>query len=382
ALYKTHFPLVARWPVEDLWPMVGVIELAWSFAPQKCLDFIDQHLLPCPEMDDLTRQCLHDLPEWDLESVQRIQTLALRASEERLWWAEDYVYLISDHNPDLAPLLASTLFSRRLDELNQNDQDADTERRTRNPLESTNEWHDLPAVAEAAPVVFLRELWSWFVKVATQWYGCAPSSLLNHYGHISHIYYPRSGPHMHRPVLKAFETAVQDCARLKPHRFVEITHAAWTIDNGPIQIMLARGLTEAARTIPAVGLKFLSSDARRLSLGCHSLGDDSYSFELIRAIGPWLDSQQLLEMETLIRHWSQYRPGIELCEDQLEWDRESRLRLLTAIPEDIRSSELSAFIASELSELPNALRKPTRMPWGFVSNISPISKDEMNTADD
>lgn len=384
AFHKLHFPAIARWPTEDLWPLIVVIEDAWTFAAQQCFDFIDRYLLPHPDKDELTWRCMRELAEWDLKSVERVQTLIRRAKPGRLWWGEDIAYLISAQTPELAPLVVSTLLRRSLDNRKSSaytsvDQSAT---RNRSPLECSNEWYELPSVAEAAPITFLRELWPWFVDVAEIWHHGSVSSVLNDYGKTSFNFDRTSQSHFHYPVLDAIEVAVLACSRTAPDEFLQITRSTWEIENGLVQVMLVRGLTEAAASIPGVALDFLSSDARRLSLGCYTRGYEYFSYELINAVSPHLNAHQLQQLESLIRQWSQYRPDAELCDSQVEWDREARLRLLMAIPADRQSPDLAAFIVRELDELPNALRKPARFQGGFVESIAPMSKDEMRTADD
>lgn len=384
AFHKTHLPTVARWPVEELWNLIPIIEEAFHFAREECLEFIDKHLLPDPQKDELTWRCLHVLPDWDDKAVGRIQTLIRRAPAGRLWWGEDFAYVISDQQPDLAPKVVSTLLWR---EIEQGDTKTIGESESRrsissNPLESANSWYKLAAVADASPIEFLRELWPWFLEVAKLYYDSSTSTVLNEFRGRSPIFDRDVRWNHSRPILESIEAATLKCASLSAADFLTITRASWAIDSEMVQIMLARGLAEAAHREPAMGLEFLSTDSRRLALGCFSRGDEFYSCHLITALCDHLSDNRIRDLERLICNWSQYRPKAELCSDQFEWDREARLRLLLAIPEGKRSAELNTFIESEVGELPNAMRVRRRIGGGFIQRLSPMSKEEMRVAGD
>src|SRR5262249_25582083 len=96
---------------------------------------------------------------------------------------------------------------------------------------------------------------------------------------------------------------------------------------------------------------------------------------------PRLDAPGQQRLEQMILSFSIYRDGIELSDEQREWDREARLRLLTSIPEEQMSAAVSALVHREKPSLPhwNAAALG-RSRAGHVREIPPISKDEMAVA--
>ena len=104
--------------------------------------------------------------------------------------------------------------------------------------------------------------------------------------------------------------------------------------------LLIRGLCLAVAKNPGIGLEYLAEDRRRFSVDSYESGRQSASMTLIATLATHLDRDGRLRLEQLILSWSMYRDGIELSQEQREWDREARLCLLTAIPPELLRSAL------------------------------------------
>lgn len=385
ALRSTHFPTVMRWEVTDAWPMIGVIEEAWRFAHDDCFRLIEEYWLVDTARDELTWRALHEIDRWDQRSVDVIRRLIRRAKKEHIWWAVDMVYLISADQPQLAPQVVAEVLEKQLDEATTKTQGScpDEElsfqmpRSTHSPLDLSGDWHELPAVAEAAPTEFLRSTWSWFTRVAVEFHSGCPSSVVQEFGGwIRAFDQAESG--RHRPLASSILMAVEETASSDPQAFLEITRSSWEIENRPIQSLLACGLAKAAADLPKAALDFLCSDPRRLHLGTYDAGEQADSVALIKAVGPHLDEPGLRRLESTILSWSLFRPDVELEQmDELP-EREARLRLLKAIPERFLTPTTVAFVRREETEIRDWDWEPFRAGRpAMVKEVPPLTKEQM-----
>ncbi len=246
----------------------------------------------------------------------------------------------------------------------------------RSPLQSTQIWYDLTAVAEAAPVEFLRDGWVWFVETCEQFHATNHSMVLYEYdGWLSELDPKPNHPESTIPA--AFSLAVNAVAKSHQDEFVQITKGSWKSQNAVVHRLIAQGLRLVADRNPRIGLEYLSGDPRRFVLGDTESHRASDSTALVAALAKYLPKTDLPKLIDLIRKWSRYRDNVEIEECQNVWDREARLRLLDAIPPDRRDSELAAFIESEKVALPNWDEKHIHARSGWVRRIPPITKEAM-----
>jgi nucleoside phosphorylase len=372
AFRSTHFPTIMQQDVQNQWPMVGVINAAWKGAHAECLDLVSAYWFSDPAKDELTLSVMQQLDRWDTREFEMACALVRRATpiEGRLWWAEHFVSLASASRPDLAP----RLFIVTMEAL-----DAHGDGLTHSPLELHNDWYDLPEVAEAAPVDFLRAGWSWVVDICTGFHNSYSSSVLYRYdGYCMSLdetdYRPES------PVLAAFVAAIEATAKAEPAVFVEITKSSWESENGVVHRLIQLGLASVAATMPGQCLQYLAGDRRRLWVGSRESQGQSESMGIISALARSLAPAHKMELESLIVDYSQYRDGQTLSAEQVEWDREARLRLLDALPADLQSAEVSQLIESEKLALPGWDRPVPAGRSGFVREVPPMNKEEMASA--
>jgi hypothetical protein len=373
ALRHTHFPAIMAWQTNAQWPMVAVIAASWSFAHQECLELIGRYWLPYSDKDELTWHALSQIDRWDDASVEMICKVIRRAAgTERLWWAEDVVYKVSADQTALAPRVFEAIVNRPTH--------VDAETTSRSPLENGNDWHDLPAVAEAAPVEFLRAAWPWFVRVVQRCHTSAPSSVLNEYGgHCMAL--DRDIACLRYPLLEAILLAVKGCARLEPKAFVGIVKAACPTENQVIHRVLAAGFAELAGQSAGVALEYLLADPRRFLLGSYRNGQAD-SAALVEAIAVACDDSSRRALENAIISWAPYRSAQEIDEVRDKYAREWRLRLLAAIPEQLLSETTAALVREEKIALPEWNREVSWIRSGGIREIPSLSKDQIRTATD
>lgn len=380
ALRDTVLPMVMSWKAHEQWPMIGLIGDAWRFAREDCLKLVESYWLNDPEKDALTWQALREIDHWDQRTVDMICQVIRRSGidGDRLWWAEDMVYRISEDQPELAPQVFLAVTER---DVTKSATEGQSRGRPSSPLDSSNTWYKLPDVAAAAPVGFLRTAWQWFVKTAVEYHSSNPSSVLNVYGgHLHSLDPERRG--LDCPVTTAFVAAITETAKTDPNSFLDITRSSRSTENGPVQRILARGFAAIAVQFPEIAFEFLIEDTRRFMLGNFSDEEPSDTTALVAAIASNWSENGRQKLEAAILSWTEYRPGVELEDCQRTWDREARLRLLKAIPENLLSIEVAEFVRKEECDLPEWNRKRRRSHFGSVREIPPLTKDEMEKASD
>ena len=370
ALRGTHLPAVMRGDIQLQWPMVGVINGAWRSDHDACFDLVKNNWYPDPEKDPLTHRVLRQTDKWGADELEMASTLIRRSKDtgDRLFWAEQMVYDVSEVQPEMAPRLFVDTMIKLAESSNEH-----------NPLESNRSWYDLPGVAEAAPIPFLRAGWDWFVSTCEKHHHGAVSSVLYRYEGYS-LSLDENSRRPESPVLSAYLASIEGTATADPSAFAEITRPSWASENAVVHRMLIRGLTSVVESKPEVGLEYLAGDRRRFQVGSYYSEKRSDSVKLITALTPVLNPVGMRRLESLIVEWTQYRDGQELSDEQREWDREDRLHLLDAIPVSLRSADIARLVDSEKAELPGWDRKLPRSRSGFVRETSPLTKDQMAEA--
>jgi nucleoside phosphorylase len=378
ALVKSHFPIVMAGAVENQWQMIGVISDAWDIDRDACLGLIERFWLPDATKDQLTWRTMNELGQWDEKSVDVVLTLIRRAAHlARIWWVESLVTLISEDKPQLAPRVFIEAAERQFPPLGAGEERSSHRRNS--PLESHQEWYDLPAVANAAALEFLKAGWTWLVRICEEYHSGYPGSVLNRYAGWCFSLDNRDA-RPDAPVLTAFCAAIDGAAAEAPEQFVEITTESWASENAVVHRLIIRGLCIVAQTRPEIGLKYLSEDARRFELGSHESHEQSASISLIKAMVPRLGVEERTQLEQMIFAWSMYREEVDLDEDRDRWNQEARLRLLSAFPDELLSAETAHWVRSARLQLPEWNQQIASGGFGFVREIPPVSKEQMVTA--
>lgn len=250
------------------------------------------------------------------------------------------------------------------------------------PLESLQHWYHLPGVAEATPREFLREGWDWLVQVCERFHRGPASTVLNHYvGYCLAMDEERDRPEP--SILSAFWAAIDLIADGHSEEFVEITKGSWTSESAVLHLLIIRGLLLVAKHNPHLSLDYLIGDDRRFGLGGHSGRNQTESIKLIAELAQRLDREDLQRLYERILVYSQYRKDADLITKQTDWDRETRLRLLDAIPKSVRTPDMDTFIEKEKKLFPEWHEITSHRPKsGFVHRVPPITKDSMLVASD
>ena len=379
-LHKSHFPDIMGGSLNQQWAILGVINNAWNYAREECINLLEKYWLPDSTKDEFSWRALAEIGEWNENTVEMACKLIRRAESgdrNRLWWAEYLVSLISENKPKLAPRVFLETVSRLA---LTTDENGDHDKRwAQSPLESSYSWHELPAVAEAAPTEFLREGWEWLVQICEEYHTHRSSTVLLEYiGSCSSL--DERPFRTDAPIMIAFCTAIDTVAMADPKVFCDITKASWVSDNAVVHRLLIRGLCLVVREHPEIGIEYFQGDRRRFNVGSHESHRQSDSIKLVSELAPRLTVDERQNLENMILNWSQYGDEIDLCEKRKEWDREARLRLLTSIPPKLLSRQTHDLVEREKIALTNWDHQMSGGRTGFVHVIPPITKEEMLTA--
>jgi hypothetical protein len=404
-LSERHIPKCMQEPKERAWPLAYVIQDAWTFARDKCLDLIELYWLVDSSKDLLTWQTFSELTNWDDRAIRDVCIVAGR-TEINDHFLLHLVTNISEHAPGLAPTVFRAAIERELarlevtidTELSVADPDMDDGANSasrsrfrhadqfRKILERRSGFYGLPNVAEAAPREFVESMWPCFVRVISHALADSHDVLLQ-YRDLLAVHADLDDPNYDHqfPVLAAMQSAIVGLSEANPSLYLDFVKQAGSVDAMPVQVLLCRGLCNIAVAEPDACLDFLLEDPRRLIVGNFE-DRHKYSRELIAGVARHLSEQQLLRLEDGIHSWTMYRP--ERIKDdpstefnRRKWERENRLRLLKTLPFDRVSGRTRAIILAEEAALPD-YRDQDHVSAGPSRIDSPMSPDQMAAASD
>lgn len=377
AFKHSHLPSIMSKPASEQWPLLSVLINAWQFDWDTVFTLVKEHWTKHSEFDGMTLRVMERSAKWTPDVLTLIERLATRIKHNhgRSYQIESIVGIMSVDAPEDAARLAARVVSTSTKE------QPESKSRLNSPLESRDGWYDLAEIAKAAPAVFLVEITPWLVATAQEFHNGYGGSALKHYvgscWSLDDRDYPRESP-----VLTAIQSGVDLVSKENPEKFVSLFRRYWQSENAIVHRVFIDGLMNVVDACTEDVFEYLMSDDRRFAVGQHGDTQDSQSVQLINQLFPHLSEGQRTRVIDKIRGWSKYKSEIEPCDSQREWDRESRLHLLNAIPAEFRSESLSNFIESEKGALPNWDREIERGHSGWVKTVPPMERAEMETASD
>ncbi|MGD0229008.1 MAG: ATP-binding protein [Syntrophorhabdales bacterium] len=383
---------------------VSLLVQALSFDSEGVIELIEGCWLPNQRYDSLTLTVLQYLRDWHRTSVALICMVAKRTENFNIPYIGDAV---SKSKPELAPRIVRSDFDRRLKEARQEDKerpslpppqdDASIEEKTfyqltkeahkslKALIENDMNWHDLSLIAESAPVAFLDEIWPWFLDViASLLHDLNPYVREYQEDHSLGTTFHEGYRREHQPV-NALKDAIEKLAETKADDFVGFLRYN---ENSPcmaVHRLLSQGLRRIAGRYPEVVLDYLTSDFRRLAIGDYS---DSHreSCALISDLVPHLTGEGRGRLEKAILEWRGYYDPDETWSaknkfDRSKWERQDRLRLLRAFPDNLLSPEAKKFRDQEERAFPRIADAESRITE-FHEVGSPMSAEQMAKARD
>lgn len=376
-LKQTHFPSIMRNPDTELWPMVSILTNSWKFDWNSTFELVRDCWGKDERFDLMTLRVMEHCGKWNDDILMLLERVMIRVkyNHGRHHQIEQLVGIISVEHPQAAARLAAKVIATALKE------HPDSKSQRNSPLEQTDGWYNLEEIAKAAPFVFLVEIIPWLILTANKFHDGYVGSVLNRYigscMALDDIDYP-SEP----PVLMAIQSCIELSSKDDAPEFVRLCRSCWDSENAVVHRIFINGLMNVVGKCPDDVLEYLLGDNRRFTVGEYGDTQDSQSTKLIELLIPHLQDHQRDQLIERIMQWTKYKPQAELCEDQIVWDRESRLHLLTAIPTMFLPSATMQFIEKEKSELPDWDREILRSHGGIVKTIPPITMEEMATVED
>jgi len=377
ALKHSHFPTIMSDPEIEQWPLLFVLSNAWEFDWDSTFELVQQHWATDGRFDTMTLRVMAHCGKWNEEVLALAERVMTRVKRNHGYYYQNerLVGVISSEEPEAGARLAARIISTEAAD------QPDSRSRRDSPLEQRRGWRSLEGIAKAAPFVFLEEITPWLVWTTDEYHKEYESSVLDHYVGICMALNDRDYPR-ESPILTATQTCIEIASKQDAPAFTRLFESCWDTENAVVHRLFIEGLMNVVAECSDDVFEYLMGDNRRFTVGEHGDTQNSQSTKLIRLLFPHLQDDQRAQLIERILRWTKYKSGVELCEDQLIWDRESRLHLLTAIPTESLMSSTAELIEQEKSELQNWDSEILRAHSGWVKTIPPITGEEMETAAD
>lgn len=401
-------PRLMEADVKEGWPARWVLQRAWPFARDDVLRLLQKFWLMDQSKREQAFLVLQELGQWDDLALR----LAVRIIEAGGIHDQAVSYLasvVSAAEPALAVKLAAAQIRLRLREAmnvpppplqipeGASDQEKEIARALHERHKALKDlldrsdtiWYDLPAVVEASPTTWLDEMWP-LLREALELIADSEPRIVHEYRDDSFLATnfeddAEGEARREYPILGATLTAVRELAKRDSDRFIAFVRDNQNSDVASVHRLLAIGLSEIGATHASFGLEYLLGDARRLQLeNFHE--DERETKMLIRAITPYLSTEECGRLESVVLNASTTRPDfreedVETRFKRQKWDRQFRLRLLQQFSREKLSGAARELMRTELeSAFPEFEDK--RREFEMVASSSRMSADQMGRASD
>jgi hypothetical protein len=401
-----HLPILMSQGTELARLIIPFLSRALSFSKADVGKLVRATWLTEKKYDEYVLMLYTYLGDWDESSVEMTCVVAKRHES---MWIPHIADLVSQCNPDLAPRIVRADFDRRLQEAIRKENayvpppppaaDASDEekaiyelrsgkaREVEQLLSHDKGWHDLSQIALSAPKAFLNRIWPWFLSVVER-IAYDPHPFVTTYqedhSHSLGTLYDRGGGISDQPV-SALHHAIAALSEKEPDQFLTFFKQNINCPYLAVHRLLSAGLSKLTGSHPDVILDYLISDPRRLVVGdffdCHK-----ESRRLISAVVPHLDEKRRRKLEDIVIHWDRYYSEDTSWSpkerfERKKWNRQHRLRLLRAFPDEHISEELRQLREQEERALRNVPDWDSRIGGGGLVG-SPMSQDQMAKAKD
>jgi hypothetical protein len=375
---------------------------ALNFAREDVLTLIENIWLCESAYDDTVLNIMTDLRDWNKRAVNVVCTIA-RRQESR--WIEYLTEMVSQTSPDLAPLIVRADLDRRLelaieeqasyeepsppsgtddDEMAMFELQYSKRDIIDRVLRLSNNLNDLTIIAESSPEAFLENVWPWFTDVI-QRLAYEPHQFVTGYqeDHSSGTNPDRGELREEQPI-SAINAAIVTISKNNPKLFLDFFRTNVDSLYHAVQRLLCNGLMNIVDTRPETVLEYLVSDPRRLVVG-DSYDQHKYSKKLISAVIPNLNKEEIAVLENTVMNWSRYyKTDPEWSQEdkfnRMKWNREHRLRLIRAFPEESSSERFTSLRRKEERAFPRLPDWDSKLGVGGAVG-SPMSGDQMVKAE-
>lgn len=388
-LAQSHLPIWMTRPALEAQGLVPFLACGLNIDSRLVIELVRKLWLPDPARDDLSWRVLGlgnmapNSPEW----IDILETIASRTALAE-WTIGHVAGVVSAQLPNEAPRLVAAWIRKRIRDEQSGAADADEAAEgIRKVLEGPN-FHDLPAIAEAAPKRFTLAVWPILSEALSECID-AEHPLVVGFRRARGLHFDDMGDEdgrIDRPLVSAVWVGVQCWAQLEPAEFCDFVDRNGASEILLLERLLAKGLEHCASSNPGKALAYLAADPRRLALGPFT-DVHKESVALIRALAPHLSQQQFADLEAFLSSWQPYKPAGTQDEDasvrqkRLRWARQHRLRLLRALPKDVCSVSMARKIEEEERAFPELGNEDVTFS-GVYTVGSPVTADQMAKAND
>lgn len=394
-LLPTHLPRLMALPVEQAQMLLPLLRQALQFSAEEVVELVRRYWLPSQDRDVLSWQVLGggdvvpQIGHW-------LDTLVLIAGRSPIveWAIGNIAGVVSAAQPEEAPRLVAACLKRQIDSakvlLTTTTEDetalANVSKSVQSVLEA-RQFHDLEAIAEAAPRAFVGALWPLLLEGLQLCVSEAPSVVIG-YRQSSGMLFQYLGDEeagYERPLLRSIQLGIQGWAASDPESFFEFVAANTHYELVLVHRFLALGLVRVVAHSPQRVFDYLLGDPRRLVLGSYT-DVHKESVALIEVVCPLLDDPSYARLEATLRDWRYYndeaqQDGAAIRHQRLQWARQHRLRLLRALPTGRRSPALQRLVEEEERAFPGLTDEDVHFS-GAQWIGSPVSAMQMDRAAD
>lgn len=397
-LSSTHLPALMALPGEQAQALLPMLRQALHFSADEVVDLVRRHWLNDKDKDVLSWQALGggdvapQVGHW-------LDSLVLIAGRSPIaeWAIGHLAGVVSASQPEAAPRLVAAWLKRQIDATvaptaitPEVDEDEATHTVVSKGLQSVLEarqFHDMEAIAEAAPRAFVGALWPILLDGLQLAASENPSVVIGYRQNSGLLFEDLDDEEarIERPLLRSVQLGIQGWADSDPDGFLEFVAANAQCELLLVHRLMAVGLVRCAVHSPQRVFDYLRGDPRRLVLGPYS-DVHKESVALIEAVCPLLDDASCTEMEEYLCNWRYYNDAVlqddaETRQRRLHWARQHRLRLLRALPADRRSPGLQRHVDEEERAFPGLTDKDVHFT-GVHGIGSPVSANQMDRATD
>lgn len=396
-LSTTHFPRLMALPENQAKMLVPLLRQALCFNSDSVVDLVRRHWLSNKDRDILSWEVL-GFGEVAPQVGPWLDSLILITGRSQIAeWAICHIAgVVSAAHPDEAPRLIAAWLKRQLDMAciplaTSSAADETVAASVSNKVESiieARDFHDMEAVAEAAPKAFIKSLWSLFLEGLQQCIPQVPDIVVG-YNQIGGLLFESLGDGdvgYDRPLLRSIQLGIEGWAESDPAGFLD-----FAAENSPSELLLihrflATGLLRAATHSPERVCEYLLGDPRRMIVGPYTdMHKDSVA--LIDAICPLLNDNAYDDLQAMLHDWRYYNDTAQQEENasirhrRIQSERKHRLRLLRALPASRRSSSVQRLVSEEERAFPGLSSRDV-YSTGAQWIGSPVSAKQMSQAAD
>jgi nucleoside phosphorylase len=385
---------------------VRIIALNWKTDSDRVIRLIKDHWLPYPEKDNYSWMAADECPLWTHE-VEEIATTILKRSPISVWQVNHVAITLAVEQPDVAMRLVLTKLDFLLAEAKSKPgpppfpENGTKDEKTSWYIEhgrskefdrllDAMEWHDFPSLAEAAPAVFLRYLWRWYVSVFSEILARSENRGVKHIypgQYILEIELAPSGDRSasrEKPIMSALQAAIEELAVKTPDDF-----SMWADENSNLEILavqqlIARGYEVASDKLASKALEWILLDQRRFQLGTIH-GHRHTTIDLLRASASYWSREEIGRFEKAVLNYNPPVPDHLKESEQrklfADLVRATKKDLLQAVGLERLAPENRELVATEQRALGNRFdRSISEVKGGFIG--SPMQATAMCKAKD